>query len=103
MGRPPFTVIGAAGVAAGCAGVVAMLPGAAAGAIGISGSSALARTLSPVAERSSTTGRVSALHADATTFCVGLTLLTAAFALSFWRRRRGDCRPLVRLPRMALR
>ena len=53
MKRPPFTTVGAVGVAAGCAGMAAMLPGAAAGAfgaIGISGSSALARTLSPVAE-----------------------------------------------------
>src|ERR671930_1863978 len=53
MKRPPFTSVGAVGVAAGCAGMVAMLPGAAAGvlgAIGISGSSALARALSPVAE-----------------------------------------------------
>lgn len=53
MKRPPVTSVGAVGVAAGCAGMVAMLPGAAAGvlgAIGISGSSALARTLSPVAE-----------------------------------------------------
>lgn len=44
---------GALGIAAGCAGMVAMLPGAIAGAlgaIGITGSSALARTLSPVAE-----------------------------------------------------
>ena len=55
MKRPPFTTAGAAGVAAGCAGMVAMLPGATAGAhgaIGITGSSTLERTLSPVAEPS---------------------------------------------------
>jgi hypothetical protein len=53
MKRPPVTSVGAVGVAAGCAGMVGMLPGAAAGvlgAIGISGSDALARALSPVAE-----------------------------------------------------
>ncbi len=53
MKRPPFTTVGAVGVAAGCAGMVAMLPGAAAGvlgAVGISSSSVLARTLSPLAE-----------------------------------------------------
>ena len=53
MTRPPVTSVSAVGVAAGCAGMVAMLPGAAAGvlgAIGISGSSALARAVSPVAE-----------------------------------------------------
>lgn len=46
-------VVGALGVAAGCAGMVAMLPGAVAsalGLVGITGSSAFARTLSPVAE-----------------------------------------------------
>jgi len=51
--RAPFTLVGAAGVVGGCAGMVAMLPGATAGAlgaIGIGGSSALARTLSPVAQ-----------------------------------------------------
>lgn len=53
MRRTPFVVVGAAGVAVGCAGMVAMLPGVVAGgfgALGITGSSALARTLSPVAE-----------------------------------------------------
>lgn len=51
--RRACTGIGVAGVAAGCAGMAAMLPGGAAaalGAIGIGSSSALARTLSPVAE-----------------------------------------------------
>lgn len=44
---------GAVGVAAGCAAMVSMLPGAVAGAlgvIGITGSGAFARTLSPIAE-----------------------------------------------------
>jgi hypothetical protein len=53
MRRPPIATVGAAGVGAGCAGMIAMLPGAAAGAlgaIGISSSGALARTFSPVAE-----------------------------------------------------
>ena len=53
MRRLPFTTVGAVGVAAGCVGMVAMLPGAAAGvlgAIGIGGSGALARALSPGAE-----------------------------------------------------
>lgn len=152
---------GAAGVAAGCAGMVAMLPGAVAGAlgaIGISGSSALARTLSPVAEplfiasalllvlgalacsrlvalltvagstllylsmfqlasggTQSGGGSMSmmsmqrphdgssALQADATSFYLGLALLVVALALSVWRRRRRACRPVVRLPRLALR
>ena len=53
MRRSPFGILGAAGVAVGCAGMVSMLPGVATGALGalgITGSSALARTLSPVAE-----------------------------------------------------
>ena len=51
--RRTCTTAGIAGVAAGCAGMAAMLPGAIAGAlgaVGIGGSSALARTLSPVAQ-----------------------------------------------------
>ncbi len=51
--RGACTGAGIAGIAAGCAGMAAMLPGAAAGAIGaigIGGSSALARTLSPIAQ-----------------------------------------------------
>ncbi len=160
MRQPPFTLVGAAGVAGGCAGMVAMLPGAAAGAlgaVGISGSSALARTLSPVAEPlfiasaalvvigalacsrlvvvlalggstllylsmfqlassgahsgDSMSGMSmqqphqgsSATHADEASFYLGLTLLVAALALSVWRRRRHECRPLVRLPRLAPR
>ena len=43
------------------------------------------------------------LHADATSFYLGLTLLMAAFGLRAWRRHRRECRPLVRLPRPALR
>ena len=49
----PLGILGAAGIGLGCAGMVAMLPGAATGvlgALGITGSSALARTLSPVAQ-----------------------------------------------------
>lgn len=160
MRRPPFTLVGAAGVSAGCAGMVAMLPGAAAGAlgaIGLTGSSALARTLSPVAEPlfvasavlvlvgALACGRLVALfaiggttllylsmfqlasngssgarpggsmpemsqphygspplHADTTSFYLGLSLLVVAFALSASRRRRRECRPLIR-PRPALR
>ena len=152
MKRLPFTTVGAAGVAAGCAGMVAMMPGAAAGvlgAIGISGSSALARTLSPIAEPlfiasavlvivgalacgrlvallavagsvllylsmfqlasgRSTGGSMSmmtmqrphraSLQAEPVSFYVGLALLLSGFALSFWRRRRRQCRPLLRLP-----
>ncbi len=152
MKRPPFTTVGAVGVAAGCAGMVAMLPGAAAGllgAIGISSSGALARTLSPVAEPlfivsavlvmlgalacsrlvvvlavagsallylsmfqlasggSSRSGSMSmmsmqrphraSLHAEPVSFYLGLALLLSAFAFSFWRRRRRQCRPLFRL------
>lgn len=159
MRRLPFTLVGAAGVAGGYAGMVAMLPGAAAGvlgAIGISGSSALARTLSPVAEplfiisallvimgalacsrlvvvfavggstllylsmfqlassAARSVGSMSAMsmqqprnssapHADATTFYLGVMLLMTAVALTAWRRRRHECRPLVRLPRLAVR
>ena len=153
MKRPPVTSVGAVGVAAGCAGMVAMLPGAAAGvlgAIGISGSSALARTLSPVAEplfivsgvlvivgalacgrlvaQLSVAGSIllylsmfqlasggsksggsmstmtmqgphhATLHAEPVSFYLGLALLLVAFAFSFWRRRRRECRPLLRLP-----
>jgi hypothetical protein len=153
MKRPPFTSVGAVGVAAGCAGMVAMLPGAAAGvlgAIGISGSSALAQTLSPVAEPlfiasgilvivgALACGRLVALlsltgcvllylsmfqlasgggsgggsmsmmnmqkahhaspRAEPVSFYLGLALLLVAFTLSFWRRRRRECRPLIRLP-----
>ena len=147
MRRPPFTTVGAVGVTAGCAGMVAMLPGAAAGvlgAVGISSSGALARTLSPVAEPlfivsavlvilgalactrlvaalsvagsallylsmfrlasgSSGGGSMSmmsmqrthqALHAEPVSFYLGLALLLSAFALSVWRHRRRQCRPL---------
>jgi hypothetical protein len=152
MKRPPFTTVGALGVAAGCAGMAAMLPGAAAGllgAIGISASSALARTLSPIAEplfivsavlvilgalacgrvvallsvtgtvllylsmfqlasgRSTSGGSMSmttmqprhhgSLHAEPVSFYLGLALLLSAFAVSFWRRRRHQCKPLFRL------
>lgn len=150
----PFTVLGAAGVAAGCAGMVAMLPSAVAsalGAIGITGSSAIAGTLSQAAEPlflassvllvigalrcsrlvvlfavsgsgllylsmfqfasprvgsgSSTSmtsmqqahNGVSAPHADATSFYLGLILLAVALALYVWRRHRRACRPLVRV------
>lgn len=51
--RRACTTAGIAGITAGCAGMAAMLPGAVAGAlgaIGIGGSSALARTLSPVTQ-----------------------------------------------------
>jgi hypothetical protein len=133
--------------------MVAMLPGAAAGllgAIGITSSSGLARTLSPVAEplfivsavlvivgaltcgrlvvvlsvagsvllylsmfqlasaHSASGGSMSmmsmphrqqaSLHAEALSFYFGLGLLLSAFAFSFWRRRRRECRPVVRLP-----
>jgi hypothetical protein len=53
MRRSPFAVLGVAGIVLGCAAMVSMLPAAAAGVLGtlgITGSSALARTLSPVAE-----------------------------------------------------
>jgi hypothetical protein len=53
MRRSPFGVLGVAGVALGCAGMGSMLPGVAVGAlgaVGITGSGALARTLAPVAE-----------------------------------------------------
>ena len=154
MRRLPVTVVGGVGVVAGCAGMASMLPGASAGvlgAIGIGGSSGLARTLSPVAEPlyivsavlvalgalacsrlvallaisgslllylsmfqlasgglSSSGGSMagmttqphqqSALHAERATFYLGVALLVSGFALSFWRRRRHDCRPLLRLP-----
>ena len=152
MRRPPVTSVGAVGVAAGCAGMVAMLPGAAAGvlgAIGISGSSAFAWALSPIAEplfivsavlvivgalacgrlvaQLSVTGTAllylsmfqlasggstgggsmsmmtthrhhASVHAEPVSFYVGLALLLSAFAFSLWRRRRGTCRPLLRLP-----
>lgn len=153
---------GALGVAAGCAGMVAMLPSAAVavlGAVGITGSSALARALSPVAEplflasaallllgalacsrlvallavvgstllylsmfqlasgtktgsgsEGSMSGMsmqphhgISALHAEPLSFYLGLTVLVAAFALNFWRRRQRECRPLLRLPHVAVR
>ena len=53
MRRSPLGILGAAGVGLGCAGMVSMLPGVAVGALGalgITSSSALARTLSPVAQ-----------------------------------------------------
>lgn len=53
MRRSPFGILGAAGVTLGCAGMASMLPGVAVGAlgaVGITGSGALARTLSPVAQ-----------------------------------------------------
>jgi hypothetical protein len=48
-------------------------------------------------------GGSSALQANATSFYLGLALLVAALGLSVWRRRRRECRPVVRLPRLALR
>jgi MYXO-CTERM domain-containing protein len=134
--------------------MAAMLPGAAAGvlgAIGIGGSSTLARTLSPIAEPlfvasavlvivgALACGRLVALisvagsfllylsmfqlasggvnsvggsmsmmtmqpthhgspHAEPVSFYLGLAFLVAAFALSIRRRRRRECRPLLRLP-----
>lgn len=130
-----------------------MLPGVATGvlgAIGITGASALARTLSPIAEplfiasaaliltsalacsrlvaALSGTGAVllylsmfqlatgttvrpdsmsmmamqsnhhaGALHANAPTFWLGLVILLAAAALRAWRRRRDQCRPMLRI------
>jgi hypothetical protein len=53
MKRLTLSALGGAGVVAGCASMAAMLPGAIAGAlgaVGITGASAIARTLSPVAE-----------------------------------------------------
>lgn len=53
MRRSPLGILGTAGIGLGCAGMTAMLPTAATGAlgaIGITGSGALARTLSPIAE-----------------------------------------------------
>ncbi len=53
MKRLPLSAIGGVGVVAGCAGMLAMLPGAVTGAlgvVGITGASAIAPTLSPVAE-----------------------------------------------------
>ncbi len=51
--RPPFTALGLLGNIVGCAAMAAVLPGAIAsvlGVIGITGSSAFARTLAPAAE-----------------------------------------------------
>jgi len=53
MKRLPLSALGSVGVVAGCASMVAMLPGAVAGAlgvVGITGAGAIARTFSPVAE-----------------------------------------------------
>jgi hypothetical protein len=152
MRRLPVSVVGGVGVVAGCAGMASMLPGAAAGAlgaIGVGGSSALARTLSPVAQplyivsavlvalgalacsrlvallaisgslllylsmfqlatsaasggsmsTMTTTARSrSMLHAEQTTFYLGLALLLAGYALNAWHRYRRQCRPLLHLP-----
>lgn len=155
--RRVFALTGIAGLVGGCAGMAAMLPGAAAGALGafgITGSGALARTLSPVAQplfiasaalvvvgalacsrqvaaaavagstllylsmfqlaSASGGGSMSmtsmqqpghgstAPHAEPSTFYLGLALLAATFALSFWRRRHRACRPLLRLPQLSL-
>jgi hypothetical protein len=158
MRRSPFGMLGAAGVALGCAGMAAMLPGVAAGAlgaVGMTGSSALARTLSPVAQplfiasavlivvsalacsrlvvalsgagvvllylsmfQLATSGAAgnggsmtmtamqqphhpgSTLHANAATFYLGLVLLVGAAALRVWRRRRHECRPVLRIPQL---
>jgi hypothetical protein len=37
------------------------------------------------------------LRAEPVSFYVGLAVLVSAFALSIWRRRRRECRPLFRL------
>lgn len=37
------------------------------------------------------------LHAEPMSFYLGLALLLSAFAFSFWRRRRRQCKPLFRL------
>lgn len=39
-----------------------------------------------------------ALHAEPITFYAGLATLVLAVALSLWRRRRHECRPLLHLP-----
>jgi hypothetical protein len=153
MRRSPLGILGTAGIGLGCAGMAAMLPSAATGvlgAFGITGSSALARTLSPVAQplfigsavliilsalacsrlvvilsgagavllylsmfqlaTASGSGssmstmamqqphRQSALHANAATFYLGLALLIGAATLRLWRRRRHQCRPVLRIP-----
>lgn len=153
MKRPPFAITGAVGIATGCASMVAMLPGAAAGllgAVGISSSGALTRTLVPVAEplfiasaalvivgalacgrlvallslagtvllylsmfrlasggssgggsmaaMATQPGRHGSLHAEPVSFYLGLALLLSSFAVSISRRRRRECRPLLRLP-----
>jgi hypothetical protein len=36
------------------------------------------------------------LHAEPVTFYLGLALLLSGFALSLWRRRRRQCRPVFR-------
>ena len=43
------------------------------------------------------------LHADPLSFYVGLAFLVIAFALSSWRRRRGGCQPVLRLPLVVAR
>jgi hypothetical protein len=48
--------------------------------------------------------RQAALQAEPVSFYLGLALLLTAFGFSFWRRRRHDCRAVVRLPlRLAAR
>ena len=158
MKRLPLSALGGVGVVAGCAGMVAMLPGAVAvalGVVGITGASAVARTFSPVAEplyigsaalvvlgalacsrlvtvlaiggsallylsmfQFASAGTISGspmsgmamdtdhssnLHADPLSFYTGLAFLATAFALSSWRRRRGSCQPVLRLPLVTAR
>jgi uncharacterized protein YjiS (DUF1127 family) len=43
-----------------------------------------------------------ALHAEPVAFYAGLAILVSALALSLWRRRRRECRPLLRLPQRSL-
>src|SRR5438093_1108151 len=38
-----------------------------------------------------------AARADSITFCAGLGALLLSIMLQFWRRRRGTCRPVLRL------
>ena len=44
----------------------------------------------------------SSLHADVTTFYVGLIVLVAALVLAAWRRNRRACNPVIALPRMVV-
>ncbi len=95
MRRSPFGILGVAGVALGCAGMASMLPGVAVGALGalgITGSSALARTLSPVAQPlfivSAALVLISAMRCSRLVVSLGGTGVVLLYLSMFQRYRR---------------